>query len=65
MNRNRVPSQVKIIGHEPDSRGASLKCGGPARGLLGSFWISPFGHVMRTVSMRSRVAEAEDERHAW
>ena len=51
MKSNRVPFHVKIIGHDPERRCASLvaRRAGPA-GCRGSFWMSPLGQVMRTVS---------------
>jgi hypothetical protein len=42
---------VKIIGHDPDRRCASLYVIDRLIGCFSSFWISPFGQVMRTVSI--------------
>jgi hypothetical protein len=49
MNSNCL-FQVKIIGHDPDSFGASWNFSMRFAGCLVSFWIIPFGHVMRTAS---------------
>ena len=50
MNWKRSPFQVKIIGQEPERRGASLTAASWPAGRFVSFWISPLGQVMRTVS---------------
>ena len=50
MNWNRSPFQVKIMGHDPESRCASLITATLLTGWFSSFWIRPLGQVMRTVS---------------
>ena len=64
MNWNALPFQVKIIGQDPERRCASAMVSASPLFLCVSFWIRPFGQVMRIVSASACPSSRKRKRHA-